>query len=85
MESIQESIEEFNQSKDFKMIKKINNDIDNLINIYNDKIDSLNDIVPKSYKKYKDNSIEELFKKMEKTNDIDKKIKIYQQILFMME
>ena len=83
MESIQESIDEFNQSKDFKLIKIINNDIDNLIDNYNDKIDSLNDIEPKALKKYSNNSIDELLKKMDKTNDIDKKIKIYQHILYM--
>jgi hypothetical protein len=81
MESIQESIEEFSQSKNFKLIKNINSDIDNLIDDYNDKINNLSDIEPKQVKKYNNNSIEELFKKMEKTNDIDKKIKIYQHIL----
>lgn len=82
MDLIQTKIDIFNKNKDFKMVNEINNDIDNEISKLHTLLSNINDIDEKEHKKYSKYSIEELYNKINKTEDINKMIKFYESALF---
>lgn len=82
MDLIQTKIDLFNKTKDFNQVNEINNDIDDEINKLQILLSNINDIEEKEHKKYNKYSIDELNTKINKTDDINKMIKIYESALF---
>lgn len=50
-----------------------------------DYLEKLDNIEPRYYDKFKDYNIEKLEKKIQKTDNIEKVIKYYQHMLFLLE
>jgi hypothetical protein len=82
MNNIIQKINDFKTSNDLSLIDEINNDINDEIENNNSILNTIDDIEGKEYKKYTKYSIEELYNKMSKTDDINKMIKLYESALF---